>query len=410
MKTAAWFSLVVAVAAFPSRTPAARPVPLKRLAVDCVTIKDGPRLLGAVLERSSEGDVTIAVQRTWLEKSSPKFYKEERAKEQQAAGEAQAALRKQLEAWKARRAGDERLLDAIDRELERLEKPRAQQPESQFLILTIPAKRIRIQFQQPFETRRIAALAWRERLAGVESRSAAALLRELKEKKLDPANEAVDLSDRLPSVSQDETSWAARQALFEYTYRQPLDFQGSGDLLVRTDGKAGKHDMAGLVNQALQAKVGSQLAELLGETAPKKAAKREFDSAKTLAEREGILGFRVTRVAQDVVRMQVSVESQFLFRTPDGGWATLWKDVQTADASKDRKDLQDRIAKDPQVRKVFDVLGAAKGELGAAANTALKFGAATMQAQRSADDAFYAMLRRTTQRVDGPPLSASGDQ
>ena len=53
--------------------------------------------------------------------------------------------------------------------------------------------------------------------------------------------ESFDLSDQLTtSQEQSEEQWRARVALIEYQLCQPLDFQGTGSMLVRTGPRSGQ--------------------------------------------------------------------------------------------------------------------------------------------------------------------------
>ena len=144
-----------------------------------------------------------------------------------------------------------------------------------------------------------------------------------------------------------------------------------------------------------------QLADLLGNGKP--ARKREFDLAKKTAEQQDVRGFRVTRVDHNLAGNRVSVESHFLVRFPDGSWETIWKYTQTVDATKKRAKLEDRINGDPRVKQALKLVEAVGGNT-ASAGTALKFAAATMEAQQHADDQFVEFRLRYTKRVDGPVL------
>ncbi len=148
------------------------------------------------------------------------------------------------------------------------------------------------------------------------------------------------------------------------------------------------------------------LVESLGQTQrAKKSRPKWFDIAKKTAEREHVLGVRVTRVDQNLVAKRASVESLFLARMPDGSWETVWKHSETVDASKKNPELEARIKEDSQVRKVLDAaklfgLGGDEEPL----RMALRFGAATMQAQESVDARFFEFRDRYLRRLDGPPI------
>ena len=383
-------------------------VELRRLAVDCLTIKRGPRLLGAIVSRDGEGVVTIAVRRAWLEKTAPAFYQEQQQREADAWQKAESELPRRIEKWIEERPEDENLVFFLKGELTRLkqgEKEPADGEETtvaQFLLISVPGKRIRVVRRQDAGRRQIALVAWRENVKDVEERSALDLSRELQQREIDPAEEQVDLSDRLTGLPDDEEQWAARQAIIEYGYDRRLDFQGHGDTLFRTGQGVDAPDVSQLLSGLLKSPLSGGLEELLGGTAKNKPKPgREFDSAKKIAEAGDIRGFRVTRVAHDLVKQEVSVESRFLARMPKGDWRTLWTYVEKADAGKERPGLQERIAADPRAKQALALLDAVGGDGGA---MALRIAAATMEAQQQADSKFFTFRRRYDGRTDGPPL------
>ena len=82
-------------------------------------------------------------------------------------------------------------------------------------------------------------------MPNVESRDAADLERNLKLRKIDPTITPPDISNRLPARLQDDREWAARMAIVEYALGKPLDFQGTGNILARTDVERNEIDLAG---------------------------------------------------------------------------------------------------------------------------------------------------------------------
>jgi hypothetical protein len=385
-------------------------IELKRLCVDCLTLVDGPRLLGAIVDRDAQGTLTVAVQRQWLKQTAPKFYRDHHQREIDAMREGAMRLPKRIRQWKARRANDEALQRFLTSELARIEKLSKSNGEagatldSQFLVITVPPKQVRFVYVQPAGRRKIAAIAWREKLAGVESRSAFDLVRELKAKQADVEDSPIDLSGRFPALPDDDRQWAARQALIEYDYRQRLDFQGTGEVLFRTDNENAVPNLPRLLTEMFRSQLDTQLADLLGNGKPgKPAPKREFDVAKNTAKQQDVRGFRVTRVVHNLAANRVTVESLFLVRLADGSWETIWQHKQTTDATKNRAELKDRINGDPRVKQALKLIEALAGNA-ANADTALKFAAATMEAQQRADDQFVEFRLRYTKRIDGPVL------
>jgi len=397
--------IIVLTAATESHAQA-KPAALAGPALDRVILKGGTQLIGALLP-AEESVVVLAVSREWLRTAAPEFFESQLERERQREQECLQTLRERIVAWQQQRDDSPQLSLFLEKELERIEKQlkgegRPQAPP-QFLLVEIPRSEVRRMETQPQPRRQIALLAWRERLADVERRSAADLLRELQERKVDLAA-PVDLSDRLPTLPQDEKEWAARRAIVEFQYRRPVEFQGTGDLLVRTDAAGGKPPAAALMTQLLRSQLTANLTDLLEPAAvPKKTPDNR--SATAAAEREGAIGVRITRVEQQLQRAQVSVETEFLAQLPGGRWERVWSFRESLDASRLRPDLEKQICQDPQVSQALDLarslgLGATDDQV----NLALRFGAATMEAQKQANEGFFEFRDRSLQHLDRPPL------
>jgi hypothetical protein len=379
-----------------------------RLAVDVVLLKGSAELRGRVVSHVPEGTTTIAVRREWLQRHAPALFPKLVEREARDRTRALEQLTERIPAWLAQRTEDRELAAIVRRELEAfrhlLAKPPdpSQEQPAEFVLVELTPEQVRRVFLQTPERRQAAMAAWQARLADVERAPCTQLERTLDRQVPDWQAAAVDLSDRLPALgAQDDREWAARQALYEYAFRKRLDFQGTGDFIVRTGAggqpAVGPDMLRGLLGEGL----GADLAGLLGEgAAPKR--KTWFETAVQAADQEGIRGCRVTRTTSDLARRQVTVEQAFLARMPDGTWEQIWQHAESLDASQERKDLEERIRTDPQVAQALGLLES----LGGAANleTAVRFGAATMAAQQQADDRFFAFKDRYSKRLDGPPL------
>ena len=70
------FSVILPLAILTIATPvfAQRAIPIRQRAFDRISVKEGPRLYGAIASRDSQGNITIAVRRAWLKDNSPTFY------------------------------------------------------------------------------------------------------------------------------------------------------------------------------------------------------------------------------------------------------------------------------------------------------------------------------------------------
>ncbi len=418
MRTSLTVSIVFNVALVVSPAVAQKKsASLTQLGVDVVSIKDGPRLRGAVLNRDNAGNVTMAVDRAWLKQASAEFHEELAELEHMETRRVLTQLQGRIEAWLERRPDDGELQIYLNDQLKRLKKEVAALDDEskssppQFMIVRVPTDRVKRIYMQPRARKQIAMVAWGERFADVETSSVSDLARTLRKQGIEPNTVPVDLSDRLPPSAQNDRQWAARMAVVEYQFRQPLNFQGTGSLLLRTGDKPQMPNLNDLVGEMLNGELGKNLADLLGNAAGGKSVSGPwYASATNSAEKEGLLGVRVTRVNQNLVAKRVSVETMFLARMPGGKWETVWSYTETANAAQPRPDLEARIAKDPQVQKALGLIKtiglAAEGNV----HLAMRFGAATMEAQQTADAKFYKFRDRCLRRLSGPPITWPGSE
>lgn len=410
---AAWAVLSASsfVAAQPSKS-----VPLSQLGVDVVSLKSGKSVRGAIVKSEANGSVLMAVSREWLQKSNTELLgklTEDEAATQRAAWE---QLRDRLTKLLANAPESQRSVFFLKEELARVEKLLAgAAPLEPPQFVWLEAKRDQVAKVVPSnaDRQRVAIWAWSERLKEVESRDVADLAKELKQKGIDSTKPAPDLSSQLPPRLQDDREWAARMALVEYAFGTPIDFQGTGDVLVRSNAARDLKDMAPVIAKVLRSQVDSFLKDLTGEGRPAANNSATGDgwlkSAKLDAERSSANAFRATRVDLNIEGRQTAVQSAFVVRISTGPqaqsqWETIWTHRESADATKARTEMEARIAADPQVKQALDTVKS----LGLGAedqiDQAIRFGAATMSAQQTADSRFFEFRDRYVRHLDGPPL------
>jgi hypothetical protein len=415
----AWSLAGLLLLAWCGSTLGDKPAGLPDLVVDQVSIKGGPRLLGSVLGRDADGTLAIAVGRAWLKATHPKFFDQALLDETNETRKALTELRDRIVDWKESRTDVKELDFFLRKESERVAKELlavevgTRDEDAPFLVVDVPPATIGRVVSQPPQRRQVALAAWREDLADVETRSVASLTQELLRRKIAAADDPDALLDLLPPRRQSEAAWSARKALIEYHYLKPLDFQGTGDLLVRTGAEPRAADLTRLINGAFKSAGSDPLADLLnpptgGGTRKDPGKDRAVDQwlgpAVKTAESEGLDGFRVTRVDQDLAARRATVETRFVARRPDGKWTTVWQRAVTVDASKPRADLEKKIEQDPQIRPVLELMKSIGAGGEAQIKTAIRFGAATEEAQKEADSRFFEFRDRHLRRLDGPVL------
>ena len=208
-----------------------------------------------------------------------------------------------------------------------------------------------------------------------------------------------------PRVELSDDQWRARVALLQDAYGAPVTSQGTGDIVVRSDQEMTIEALLPVVTDMLKGDVGGLL-DLFGGGGGRKpppAPDRWLSSARSQAESDG--RFRATRVQTKPEQGVVNVESAFEVRLADGSWGTVWRARQQIDATQPRPGLEERIAADPRVGQAINaikVLGVVDEQ---AMAEAIRFGAATMEAQEAIDRQFAAFRSDHTLRLDGPPLT-----
>ena len=387
-----------------------------QLGVDVVSLKSGKSVRGAIIRQEPNGSVTMAVPREWLQKSNPELLTKLSEEEAAAQRTAWEQLRDRLTKLLDMPPESQRSVFFLKEELERVEKllARAEPPEPpQFVWFEAKKEAVAKVTPSAPDRQRVAIWAWSERLKEVETRDVADLTKELKKRDVDPTLPAPDLSDRLAARLQNEREWAARMAVVEYAFGTPLDFQGTGDLLVKSNGSRDLKEMAPVIEKVLRGQVDSFLKGLTGDGRPAKS-KSASDSGwlKTAmrdAEVANATAFRATRVDLNVEGRQTAVQSVFVVRVDAGSpekavWETVWSHRESADATKPRAELEARIANDPQVKQALDTVKSLGLGAEDQVQQAIRFGAATMAAQQTADSRFFEFRDRYLKHLDGPPL------
>ncbi|MBS0202190.1 MAG: hypothetical protein JSS49_04760 [Planctomycetes bacterium] len=409
------FLLGLAICSFAGLTTAGqvnKAVPASQTVVDIVSLKSGRTIRGAVIKADPVGTVTMAVSREWLRHSSPDLFQKVIAKEADQRKQVFEQLRNRLQGLLAVPPGEPQLVFFLKKEVERAEQQlkegKADQP-SQFVWVDIEHDSIAKMIHPAPDRQRAAMWAWSEQLANVETRDLHDLQRELKQRMVDSTIPPPDISDRLAPRPQDDREWAARLAIVNYTLVKPLDFQGTGDLLIRSNEDRKAVDLAPVLTKVLTSQVDTLLKDLLGDGRPGPPDNNRdwLKQATRDAAASSVTGFRATRVDVKVEGSQATVQSVFVAQMPNGNWEVVWSHVETQDATKPRVDIEAKIAGDPQVKQVLETVKA----LGAGADDqvrqAIRFGAATMAAQQAADAKFFEFRDRYVNHLDGPPLTWS---
>ncbi|MEI8381253.1 MAG: hypothetical protein WCJ09_14080 [Planctomycetota bacterium] len=381
---------------------------IAQLSVDAISLKSGKVVRGIAIAAPADGPMIVATDRQWLQKHLPDLFLKATVAETDRRKLANRQLIERLQKRLAAPVAEPGLAFFLKQELERAESQRESPLDPpQFVWLELERETINRFTPAAADRKRVAMWAWSEFLPNVESRDHHDLQRELTQRKVDFTANPPDLSDRVGPRLQDDREWAARIALVEYTLGKPLDFQGTGDLLIRTDGDQKSIDLAPLLTRTLNSQVDSLLKELTGEPRAATSTPENKDwlkSATKAADAESVRGLRATRVEVQTDGLKAVVQTAFGARMPDGSWDVIWSHRESQDGTKPRVDTEAKIAKDPRILQITDTIKS----LGAGGDDqirqAIRFGAATMAAQQTADSRFFEFRDRYTKHLDGPPL------
>jgi hypothetical protein len=388
-----------------------------RLAADLVKLKSGRTLRGTIAHSEPDGSLTLAVSREWLRKADPKLLVNVEADEARTRPAALEQLRDRIKAELAKVPEESGVATFLRSEAKRIEKLLAEptppaEPAAterpQFVWIELTKKKIAKIAPATADRKQVAGWSWYEKLANVETRDAEDLARELRRKRIDPSQALPDLSDRLPLRVQDEREWSARMALVTDALGKPLEFQGTGDLLVRADRSKNAGDIAPLVAKMFGGQVDSLLKDLLSEGRPAAATSKPpnawLEPAIKEAERDKARAFRATRLDFSLERRQATVNSAFVVQLAGGKWEILWSDRRTEDGAQARPEMEAGIATDPQVKSALSLFKSLGANGDDQVGSAIRFGAATMAAQQAVNQHFLKFEEPYLRQLDGPPL------
>jgi hypothetical protein len=101
---------------------------------------------------------------------------------------------------------------------------------------------------------------------------------------------------------------------------------------------------------------------------------------------------------------QASVHSVFAARLDNGTWQIIWSGRESQDAARQRPDAEATINDDPQVKSALSSLKSLGIGADDQIHRAIRFGAATMEAQKAVDRGFFTFEEPLLRHLDGPPL------
>ena len=374
---------------------------------DIVRLAGNSEVRGSVVARQPDGSLLVVVRRAWLASAEPGLARQTLADEPRASRAALEMVESRVDDLLAAPPGtyDDSFVAFLRREKQRIAGLLQQEPlpEMPFVWLWLPAERVRGLEPADPAWRQLVQWGWHQGIDQVETLPQRKLVEALQARGVDLSLPAPSLIDRLPPLAQDEDQWRARVALLQDAYGSSVTFQGTGDFVIRADQEVTIEALLPVVTDMLKGDVGGLLDLLGGGGRPREAAAdRWLASARSQAGSEG--RFRATRVQTKPDQGVVDVESVFEVRLNDGRWATVWRGTHRVDATEPREGLEERIAADPRVGQALNAIKAFGVVDEQAVREAIRFGAATMEAQEEVDRMFAAFRSDHTLRLDGLPL------
>ncbi len=373
---------------------------------DAVRLVDGGVLRGQIVRREANGGLLLAVRRAWLAEAVPRRAEAATAAEQRQSGMALEQLASRIDTLLNEPAGrfNEGLLAFLRREQARVADLRkaAEPDRPQFLWVAVPAAEVRAVVAADPDWRQLVQWGWHEDLANVETLPRPQLTRLLTARGIIATDRPPSLTDRLSPLPQDDAEWQARLALLEDAFGPAVRFQGTGDIVVRTDGEVTIDAILPVITQIVGGNLGSLFAPPDEDRHQDGPTEQWVAAARQQAATER--RFRATRVQSSLEQGTVAVESVFEVRLPDRGWTVIWRDRLQLDATIPRAVAEEQIAADPRVGRALEAIKALGVFSDAALTKAIRFGAATLEAKQASDRRFDAFNSTFTARLDSPPL------
>ena len=408
--------MAILVAAFPALGQEKSPVP-RDLPVDRVPV-DGGELRGLVYGVNARGDIWFACRKVWLRKAHPELSTRLEKEQEEREWDLRTDYMRRLALWDKSlepTAENRSLKDFIDLELSRMDPglgPEGPAARGPFILVKLDTVQGRKLVRARPEYLRLALTGWKEEVEKLEEQSAATTIAELKKDGLQWDKENPDFSARMPGMPvESDGDWELRKAFLSFARGKQLRFQGTGETIFEVPEGAGPGAAAGPGLNQILGKLGpgilnGALGELLGENAPgRQDGQKAAAEAAAIADRKNIRQFRLTRVQPDLVRHRVTVDDSLHAKLPSPNgleWKRIHHGEIEADATLARPQLEARIQQDPRAGPMLAQLR--QVGLGDKLDEAIRFGAATQEAQQQADAAFQNALKRYTVRVDGPPI------
>jgi hypothetical protein len=348
-------------------------------AADVVTLKDGTRVLGQVLNSSKQGKAVMLVRREWAEANLPGRAKAWRAAEAPWMAEARRDRLRRLEAWRDERsgglgagAGKDSVLQWIDAEVDRLKAAGNDRDLPPLMMAAIDRREVETIRARPAEQKRLLRQGWKAGFPDVETMPVQDLRGALEGRNFS-TDDPAPVDELLPLPIESDSAWLARRAATEVGQDEGLRF-------VRYQGLVLPEDMLKGGQAQLDA---SAVTNLLGSVLGGGAAPEDAVAAKlrTIGSKGKVGAILTTlEIAPDL--SGVRIESTLLVRQGAEDWRAAARKSATMNVDQIPPGEGRALGDDPQVEAAFGLVeGLGLGEVPPEAKQAsLLMGAATQRA------------------------------
>lgn len=383
--------------------------PIRSRAVDLLILTDGTRLLGTLLNPQDDSNYRLLVRTQWLRNEHPEFFEfvtktENRAKTDPKP--VQQLLASHILKLEQATPQDLERIGYLRERLKKLHPEEAGRAVPETVIIEIAGELVRRQLLQKPAARHIAMLAFRNRIADIESQSVADLKAELTKLAAD-----TELLTEPPDASATSSEQQFLRILIntEYLFGKRCRLILHGGQYFDADNQ--NADLSRILPGLLQAELQNQLQQLLSE--PAFAGVKPANGPGAVAGGGTVLDAAATALATDkqadlveVTRMQIDAQqatarvniSVFFKTAPSAEWTKVHHVTAPASAADVPADQGQQLANDPRVRQVtqlFQALGVGGNQLA----TAVSVGAVVQTAQNAAQQQLTDWLSNSSAAV-----------
>lgn len=392
-------------------------VPIRKRAVDLLILRDGTRLLGAIVKEDRREGTDFLVRAQWLSENAADLLtrlQDEDVVVDDVAEQVAALVEDYVQQIEGTPRGSLERIGYLKERLASLQPPEPM-AEADLVLIRIPSRLIRQRLRQTNAIRELATAAVLNRLDDVENRSRTDVIQELRQR---PRSE---LMTQIPGDSKSSDPDAAQRQFRRLLVATDRAFGQTSKLIllngeyVSERGSSAQIQM--LTTKMMMGQVQSQLQDLLNEGGgpTSSVAGKGFAAvpatlpatAKSLASAEQADVVEVAQMQLNPTTGSAAVRLSVYHRaTADGDYRLVTSVVDQASSADITPEQKQRIQQDSRVQQVTTLFGAL-GSNGTQLTQAISIGAAVEVAQQRARTSLEQALSGGPAAVTGPRIRRS---